>query len=832
MSLLFHCCDDDRRAAVERHGALNGIDWLEVVDHDAAVEADRQRFLRVHFVKPPGGLAPVPANARITGGERIRDVPVVGTSFDGDVLVVEVATPGDFSIYTLRLVDATDATRPMAGMDPVLAEIAFSFKVECETDFDCPPPASCPSEPAAAPEIDYLARDFPALRQLVLDRLSTIHPTWTDRNPADLGIALVELLAYVGDRLSYEQDAVATESYIGTARRRVSVRRHARLVDYRMHDGCNARTWLHFEAGADDVLLPRGTPCLTPLPGTPRRLPPAMLSDLLARRPTPLVFETMHDARLFAEQNEMHFYTWGGTRCCLARGATRATLVGHLTSLTLVEPDEIVLVLEEVSGATTGESDDRNPTHRHAVRLTRVRLVEDPLGGQLEADPLLRSDDAVPITEIEWRREDALPFPLCISVVSDGALVEDVAVARGNIALADHGLTGPAVELEPRVPASRAAVAMSGVAFCAEAPRTLLPLRFAPALPNLPLTMASPYDHEDPPPASATLRQDPAAALGEIELRTGTDPLLPVWRPVADLLAAGPTAEAFVVELEEDGMTTLRFGDGAHGRRPPEGEAFTATYRRGTGAGGNLGAEALAHVLSADSGVIGVRNPLPALGGVEPESKEHARTHAPSAFRTRERAVTPDDYADLAQGAGHIQRARAAPRWTGSWLTMAVTVDPEGGEVLAPSVRDAIVGRLDRYRMAGLDVAVREPRYVPLEIALTICVGPDHVRANVEQALVEQLGSGRLPDGSRALFHPDNFTFGQALWLSQVYAAARSVIGVASVDVTAFRRQGDTGTADLDAGRIRLAALELPRLANDPSFPERGVLTLTMQGGK
>ena len=82
-------------------------------------------------------------------------------------------------------------------------------------------------------------------------------PDWKERNPADLGIALVELLAYVGDYLSYQQDAVATESYIGTARRRASVRRHARLVDYLMHDGSNARAWVRVLAaeGVNGVAL-------------------------------------------------------------------------------------------------------------------------------------------------------------------------------------------------------------------------------------------------------------------------------------------------------------------------------------------------------------------------------------------------------------------------------------------------------------------------------------------------------------------------------------------------------------------------------------------------
>src|SRR5258706_9448630 len=88
----------------------------------------------------------------------------------------------------------------------------------------------------------------------MLDRLATIAPDWRERNPADLGIALVELLAYVGDYLSYQQDAVATEAYLGTARRRVSVRRHARMVDYAMHDGSNARAWVQVQVSAKTEL--------------------------------------------------------------------------------------------------------------------------------------------------------------------------------------------------------------------------------------------------------------------------------------------------------------------------------------------------------------------------------------------------------------------------------------------------------------------------------------------------------------------------------------------------------------------------------------------------
>src|SRR5262249_4999943 len=148
---------------------------------------------------------------------------------------------------TLRLVEPGSGGKPPAGFDPVYAAVKFSFKVGCPEDVDCRPLSECEAPGPPAP-VDYLAKDYSSFRRLMLDRLGVLVPGWRERRTADIGIALVELLAYVGDHLSYYQDAVATEAYLGTARRRVSVQRHLRLVDYRLHEGCNARTFVHITA--------------------------------------------------------------------------------------------------------------------------------------------------------------------------------------------------------------------------------------------------------------------------------------------------------------------------------------------------------------------------------------------------------------------------------------------------------------------------------------------------------------------------------------------------------------------------------------------------------
>ena len=207
-------------------------------------------------------------NIQITGA-------AIGSGPQANLLTVTVAAPGDFSTYTLRLVDGLPgSSQPPTGFDPVLSAIDFSFKVACPNDFDCRAVHVCPPSPVVTPDIDYLAKDYASFRQLMLDRISVLSPSWQEQNPADIGIVLVELLAYTGDYLSYQQDAVATEAYLGTARRRVSVRRHARLVDYRVKDGANARVWVDVQVNNDTIQahpndpspLPTGTRIVTLIP--------------------------------------------------------------------------------------------------------------------------------------------------------------------------------------------------------------------------------------------------------------------------------------------------------------------------------------------------------------------------------------------------------------------------------------------------------------------------------------------------------------------------------------------------------------------------------------
>jgi hypothetical protein len=883
--MYYFCCDDERRRnAVKAHPTLNGIDFLEVRDEPADPLDQRQRTLLVHFLKNLKPAQLTEANVRIDGGDRVRNIRVTKVSIptlpsppvdplpDLKVMTVEVSARGDFSTYTLRLVSDPNKDDPPNDFDPVLSVVEFSFKVACPTDFDCKTPRVCPPVEGVRPEIDYLAKDYASFRQLMLDRMALLTPEWKERNAADPGIALIEMLAFVGDYLSYQQDAVATEAYLGTARRRASVRRHARLVDYLMHDGRNARTWVQLKTGpgVDGLLVEKGkgantTKLLTRVAGQSKTLLPQGSADYKnALEAHPLVFELLHDLTVYESHNEMKFYTWSARDCCLPRGATRATLRDDGPGRCKLRPGD-VLIFEERKGPETGAAKDADPAHRHAVLLTRVHpeaqldvVNEIPVrtAGTAVTDPLT----GTPVVEIEWARADALPFPLCISSETHDGFAEDISVAMGNIVLADHGMTFTdepvkkhfdlkdvaTSQLPSTVPLpdpALIAVAPSSESRCKTQTPAVPHVRYRPRLTQSPLTHAAPFQTDKLPSATAAIRlstsdhlQMPLACVWLSRFTGQPDPER--WKPVRDLLSSHANSHEFVVEVENDGTTFLRFGDDVLGARPLPGTKFIVTYRIGNGISGNTGADSLAHLVSSTltdpADIVAVRNPLRAKGGIEPETIEQARQNAPSAFRVQERAVTPADYEELAtrkeladRCGVDVQRVAATPRWTGSWHTMFLTADRFGGADVDREFERKLRSCLERYRMAGEDLEVDAPRYVSLEIEIAVCIKPGYYFSDVRQALLAVFSDSVLPNNQRGIFHPDNLSFGQTVYLSTLTAAAQSVEGVDSVMIRKFQRQhGDTNNA-LEAGKIELGRLEIPRLNNDPNFPERGSFTIT-----
>ena len=491
-----------------------------------------------------------------------------------------------------------------------------------------------------------------------------------------------------------------------------------------------------------------------------------------------------------------------------------------------------LVLFEEVKGVEPGAAPDAG--HRQIVRVIEVEDVEDPLyASTLDSSGRLvarNGSPALPLTRIRWSRDDALRFPLCLSSRAPGAdLVEGISVARGNLVLADHGQTVDEQVADPP-PLSD------------ELRFYRLPLRLAP------LTMEcrpfwSPLEPQDRGDLSCDVRAAKPTVWVEISF---PGPIVERWTPVDDLLDATEFDETFVVEVDEGGRAILRFGDGVNGRRVDDATRFRTVYRTGNGRAGNVGVDALAHVAvgspAAFTWLVGVRNPLAAQGGVDPETIEETRQRAPLAFRADQpRAVTEQDWAAAAEKQAGVDGAVASFRWTGSWYTVFVAIDPSdpqalvddavGHLVLEPSFEQRLRDALTGYRLAGYELELRPPEFAPLDIAVDVCARPGYFRGDVAQAVRNALSARDLGGGRRGFFHRSNFSFGQPVFLSRLYAAVERVDGVDSLVVTRFQRYGRPENGELAAGTIAVGRFEVAQLENDPNFLERGALAVNVRGG-
>ncbi|HRC00993.1 MAG TPA: putative baseplate assembly protein [Niabella sp.] len=810
--------------AVLEHPTINGIDFIEVIDDPGDPDSIRQKIFAAYFLKELPPNVPDLSNIRINGGIRIKGIkpveairadlhpslPASITDADASVLIVRLNKAGDFSTYQFQLIKNESEDASPEGFDPLLSTLDFSFKNSCPSEFDCKSYEVCDNRNIIpAPEINYLAKDYASIKQLLLDRMALTIPEWKERNAADMGIMLVELLAYTADYLNYRQDAISTEAYLRTARHRISVKRHARLVDYNMHDGCSARTWVHIEVkdGVSGITLKGNTngnsvKFVTAMPQKQAIIKMnSSEADELFRQKRFHVFEPMQDLELDSKLNKLFFYTWGQSTCQLKKGATSATLDGHIHGL----EGKYLVILEAVNPQTFLEA-DADTTKRHVIKVVSANLTNDLLGdpNSLPEDPLGRQ-----ITEITWGKEDALPFAFCLNTTDNEGNTIDTSTLIGNVLLADHGNT---IE--------------EALKFI-EADRTLA-LKYGP--------LSSTSIIKENVSAAATIKIDLQKVLPSIELFEANAAAL-LWEPANDLISVSFNSRLFVVDVNNTGKAQLRFGNNINGQSPTDGQVFKAVYRVGNGIAGNIAPGSLKHLVSNDANIsadtiVGISNPLKATGGTDPEKIEEVKYKAPIAFRHQERAVTIADYEEKSRAANNeIQRTTASLRWTGSWRTVFLSVDTFNAQEMDRKFIKDLEADLEKYRMAGQDLEIEKPKYVSLEIEIDVCIKSNYSRSDVKKVLLEILSNRQYSDGSKGLFHPDNFTFGQTVYLSKIYSTIQKVPDVLSVTIKKFQRLGNDNSEALESGKLIMGRTEIARLDNDPSALEKGILTINMFGG-
>jgi predicted phage baseplate assembly protein len=316
-----------------------------------------------------------------------------------------------------------------------------------------------------------------------------------------------------------------------------------------------------------------------------------------------------------------------------------------------------------------------------------------------------------------------------------------------------------------------------------------------------------------------------------------------IWEAVNDLFSSNEFDRHFVVEIDDKLFANLLFGDGINGMEPKRSSdrsfyKYYALYKIGNGTRGNVGKQTITSVTRSSSFdprgiIIKLYNPEDAMGGIDYEDIEEARLIASEKIlNLKERAVTEDDYREIVKRYPGVDHVYVKFQWTGSWYTVFMSVDRKDNKKIDEDFKRGLYQYLDKFRLSCYDIQIHEPIFVPLNIKLKIWLKSDAPKSEVRRLLVKQFSNRDLDDGTKGFFHPDNFTFGQSLYLSKIYQHVMSITGILSVEALTFTRYGvvEDKEKKVDA-YIKIKKNEILRLDNDPNFPENGKINFVLEGG-
>lgn len=291
------------------------------------------------------------------------------------------------------------------------------------------------------------------------------------------------------------------------------------------------------------------------------------------------------------------------------------------------------------------------------------------------------------------------------------------------------------------------------------------------------------------------------------------------WAPISNLLDAGPNDKVFATFQDEQGALWIEFGDNLNGAVPGVGLIIFGTYRAGGGAFGNIAAGLVTNF--ADSAIAGVAiqldvNNVPVTsamsGGADPETIEQIRTNAPRVFRTQNRAVTLQDFADLALKVPGVARAKAV---AGTFTSVTVYVVGPNGGTPPQTLLNQVSALLTPACLAGTSLTITVPSVVAVNVGtvgtpIAVQVYPRYKRSAVEYNVQQAI---------KTLLSFSNVDFGTRLTVSDFYAAIMSVEGVQYVAIPMIARADavQSGTADM--------------VFRDWEIPILGSLNTTSTGG-
>ncbi len=304
------------------------------------------------------------------------------------------------------------------------------------------------------------------------------------------------------------------------------------------------------------------------------------------------------------------------------------------------------------------------------------------------------------------------------------------------------------------------------------------------------------------------------ALVVEISGEEGWQP----WTQVHGFADSGADDRHFVLDAVTGTLSfgpTVRLEDGTvrqYGAVPARAAtARIRAYRSGGGARGNVSAHTLEVLRSSIPYVSKVGNRVAARGGRDAEDVENAKLRGPLELRGTHRAVTLEDYEQIAAGAApEVARVRAVPESGGTVRVLLVPATGDGTSRRpfadlqpAEDTLRRVAAAIEDRRVIGAQVLVEPPVFRGLTVVAHLRSLPGHAPQTVHTAALEALYRYHDPvvggaDGT-------GWEFGRSVQYGEVFAVLQRVRGVDVVeDVRLFPADPVTGTRGEATRKVEL----------------------------
>lgn len=293
------------------------------------------------------------------------------------------------------------------------------------------------------------------------------------------------------------------------------------------------------------------------------------------------------------------------------------------------------------------------------------------------------------------------------------------------------------------------------------------------------------------------------------------------YRRVNRLSDARVNDRVFILRTTADGYIEVVFGTTVRGFVPPSNSLITAVYAYSRGSLGNIPANKVTAFRDSNPANVTIESSSAFTGGRDDESISAMRSSIPSIISAQNRAVTLNDYVNLALSVDGIEKAAVA--YTGASAGNAsVTIYPQvdrnsdylttgdTSQTIDSTTQDVVVSLIQPKAILGVDVVCASSiTWRPIDVAVTINVVPTYVALYVEREVEAAIDN---------LFAFNNVRFGQTISLGRLYRAIVGVRGVEYATITVLDDAGDT-------------SVETTITVGDYELPKKGTVNVTVVGG-